>query len=242
MGKYLGALLAVLAAAGIVFGVATVASYAGRTSPLMTGTAAGTDASTGLQHVTLNLQTFPFSPYTDPAFIQSHVTGQSFHGFPYPGPGDNQAWVLYWPTTSLQVPRHTLVTVNIENYDSATPLLNPYYATPRGTMGNSMLVDGKTLTQQDPANVSHTFTIHSIAQSTQPWLFVSVPLTAVASDAKVDDAGMALQPVVTTFSFITPDQPGNYIWQCFDPCGSQYNGFGGPMSTRGYMSGTFDVV
>jgi heme/copper-type cytochrome/quinol oxidase subunit 2 len=41
---------------------------------------------------------------------------------------------------------------------------------------------------------------------------------------------------------VTPDKPGHYIWQCFDPCGSGFNGFGGPMSTKGYMSGTINVV
>jgi hypothetical protein len=40
---------------------------------------------------------------------------------------------------------------------------------------------------------------------------------------------------------VTPDRPGQYIWQCFDPCGSGFNGFGGPMSTKGYMSGTLTV-
>jgi hypothetical protein len=69
-----------------------------------------------------------------------------------------------------------------------------------------------------------------------------VPLTGVSGDTKSDAAGMPNQPVLTTFSFVTPDKPGDYIWQCFDPCGSSYNGFGGPMSTKGYMSGTITVT
>jgi hypothetical protein len=101
-------------------------------------------------------------------------------------------------------------------------------------------VDGQPTANVDPTNVSHTFTIHSIPQAGQDWLFVSVPITADNS-TKVDSAGMALTPVVTTFSFMTPSRPGHYIWQCFDPCGSNYNGFGGPMSTKGYMSGTLTV-
>jgi hypothetical protein len=50
-----------------------------------------------------------------------------------------------------------------------------------------------------------------------------------------------LKPVITEFSFVTQG-PGHYIWQCIDPCGSGFDGFGGPMSTKGYMSGTIDVV
>jgi hypothetical protein len=243
MGKYLGALLSILAAAGIVIGVIAAVQHFSYPQPLMTASAAGTSSS-GLQQASITLQTFGTSPYQDPTFIKNHVTGQDDHGFPYPAQGDNLGWVTYWPTTNFQVPTHTLVTITIENYDSATPLLNPFYAAARGTVGGTMTVDGKAVSQADPNNVSHTFTIHSLINqpSTQPWLFVSIPLTAVASDAKTDDGGMPLQPVVTQFSFMTPDKPGNYIWQCFDPCGTGFNGFGGPMSTKGYMSGTFDVV
>jgi hypothetical protein len=32
------------------------------------------------------------------------------------------------------------------------------------------------------------------------------------------------------------------VWQCEYPCGTSYNGFGGPMSTNGYMNGTFTVA
>jgi hypothetical protein len=249
MGKYLGAVLAVLVAAGVVTGVAFAVGYYSR--PLPTWTPATGGSIDRVPAVSITLQTFANSPYQDPDFIASHVTGKDDNGFPFPPPGDNQGWVTYWPTTNFQVPTHTLVTINIENYDGATPLLNPFYATARGTMGGTMTVDGQTVTQAlpddtgcVPCNVSHTFTIHSLVgqPATQPWLFVSVPLTAEPSDAKTDSGGIPLQPVVTSFSFMTPDKPGHYIWQCFDPCGTGFNGFGGPMSTKGYMSGTLDVV
>lgn len=241
MGKYVGAILSVLVAAGIVFGAAAAIGSASHALPTLTAASQGT-TSDGLKQVSINLETFPFSPYTDPDFVQQNVTGKDYHGFPYPAPGDNQSWVTYWPTTALKVPAHALVTVTIENYDSPTPLLNPFYGKVQGTVGGTMTVDGKALTEQDPSNVSHTFTIHSIVNSQEPWLYVSVPVTGADPKAKADAAGMPLQPVVTQFSFITPDKPGEYIWQCFDPCGSGYNGFGGPMSTKGYMSGTLSVV
>jgi hypothetical protein len=164
-------------------------------------------------------------------------------------------WVTYGPTTTLTVPAHSVVTMTIENYDGYTPLLNPFYAVPQETTdGNGVLTntiqvatdpnsDFTTVNKVDPEQVSHTFTIHSIAnQKDQPWLYVSVPITGVP-DARMDegvDNGFPL-PVVTKFSFVVGG-PGTYIWQCFDPCGSNYDGFGGPMSTKGYMSGTFTVV
>jgi hypothetical protein len=243
MGKYLGAVLTLIVGVLVVIGmVAALGSLAHLTPPAQASNIGTTQSSSGtLTHVHLTLQTFPFSPYEDPAWVAAHVTGQTDNGIAYPAPGDNQDWVTYWPTTALVVPAHALVTIDIENYDSATPLLNPFYARPQGVQGNSITVGGQTVTEADPNNVSHTFTIHSIPYANnQPWLYVSVPVTGVDPNAKADDAGMPLQPLVTEFSFVTQG-PGQYIWQCFDPCGSNYNGFGGPMSTKGYMSGTLTV-
>ncbi len=195
----------------------------------------------GVKRVSLTLQTFPFSPYEDPQWLKTHVNNGHEIGILIPPRGANQDWVTYWPTTNLVVPAHAVVTMTIQNYDTATPLINPFYGTVQGTIGNTMTVDGKTETQANPDDVSHTFTIHAIPQAVATWLFVSVPLTAVSDSAPTDAAGMPNTPVVTQFSFTT-GQPGHYIWQCFDPCGSNFNGFGGPMQARGFMTGTFTVV
>ncbi|MFI5271864.1 MAG: hypothetical protein ACHQ4H_02370 [Ktedonobacterales bacterium] len=246
MRRYVGAVLTVLILAAI--GIGVIATLGAANYQLAPISATGSGSSAGYKQVSLTLQTYPFDPYTDPAYIAAHVAGQSLNGEPYPQAiGDNASWVKYWPSTALTVPTHAIVTITIQNYDSATPLLNPYYGVPRGTtdntgaVTNAITVDGKTVNSVDPNNTSHTFTIHSIPQTGQDWLFVSVPITGVDPTAPADDAGMPNQPAVTQFSFVTPDRPGNYIWQCFDPCGSGYNGFGGPMSTRGYMSGTLTV-
>lgn len=247
MRRYLGALLTVIILAAIGVGVINTLGAEAAQRPAAHAVTTGATAD-GLKQVSLYLQTFPFDPYQDPDFINANVKGKTLHGEPYPqAMGDNADWVKYWPTTALVVPRHAVVTVTIENYDSATPLLNPYYGVPRGVtdsdgvLNNTILVGGQTVTSVDPNTVSHTFTIHSIPQSGQDWLFVSVPITGVSSSAQTDAAGMPLQPEVTQFSFVAPDRPGQYIWQCFDPCGSGFNGFGGPMSTKGYMSGTLTV-
>jgi hypothetical protein len=241
MGKYLGALISVLVIAGLVLGVAEAVGAASRDLPRLTAKDAGTQNN--IHHVALTLQTFPSNPYQDAAWVAAHISGgQTDNGFAYPAPGDNQAWVTYWPTTNLQVPVNTMVTITIQNYDSATPLLNPYYGVPRGTIGNTITVDGKPTSSVDPNNVSHTFTIHSVVGDNQPWLFVSVPVTGADPKAPPDSGGFPLKPLETSFSFMTPAKPGHYLWQCFDPCGSGFNGFGGPMSTKGYMSGTINVV
>lgn len=243
MGKYLGALVSLVVGVAVVLGVLTIIQTQGAAPPAIHAQSGGNSTSDqgSLKYAHLTLMTFPFSPYEDPDWINANVAGQvTPEGLAYPPPGDNQDWVTYWPTTTLVVPAHALVTIDIKNYDSATPLLNSFYGRPQGVVGNSIAVDGQDVTSVDPNNVSHTFTIHSIPNKNQPWLYVSVPVTGVADDAPTDSAGMPDTPVVTEFTFQTGD-PGQYIWQCFDPCGSNYNGFGGPMSTKGYMSGTITV-
>src|SRR5262249_50724773 len=153
----------VTAGAGLAL-IATLNALGQQPPPIHAQTGGPVSTSQGnLKLASITLQTYPFDPYQDPAFIASHVTDQDLNGEPYPqAEGDNPNWVKYWPTTQLVVPAHALVTITIQNYDGVTPLLNPYYAVPRGVVGNKISINGVDTTQLDPAEVSHTFTIHSI--------------------------------------------------------------------------------
>jgi hypothetical protein len=155
--------------------------------------------------------------------------------------GAHPDWVSYGPSTNLRAPAHSLVTVTIDQYDSGGSLNNPFFATAQGTVGGTMTVNGKTERHTDPDAVGHTFTIHAAPTNQDP-LYVSVPLPAVPDDRPVAKGSDYPRPNVVTFSFITKG-PGTYVWNCEFPCGDGYYAkFGGPMSTRGYMSGTFTVV
>ncbi|MGE5333877.1 MAG: hypothetical protein ACM3N4_04190 [Nitrososphaerota archaeon] len=244
MRRYLGALVTVIVGLAVVVAVLVTLSETARIPKLLAAPSDGTMNIDGanLKHVTLHLQTFPQSPYEDPDWVKQNYPDGMDNGVAIPPPGDNQDWVTYWPTTTFQVPAHSVVTVIIENYDGKSTLLNDFYNKPQGTFNNQVIVDGQAMNQVKSEDASHTFTIHSIPSSQQDWLYVSVPVTGVDDSAPLDPAGlMPLKPVVTEFTFETKG-PGQYIWQCFDPCGSGFNGFGGPMSTKGYMSGTIDVV
>lgn len=190
------------------------------------------------KHYHLTLQTFPNTP--DDAWLKEHnyhfASGEI-------APLDyHEDWVRYGPSTNIVVPAHALVTITIQNYDGQSPVLNGFVSHVQGTIDGTMTVNGKKATGLDPSVISHTFTIHSIPNNTQPWLYVSIPILGEPDDVENAgaDNGMPPQPEVMEFSFVTGD-PGNYVWNCFDPCGWNYNGFGGPMQTRGYMSGTFVV-
>jgi hypothetical protein len=178
-----------------------------------------------LPHATLKLATYPDS-----------MAGE--HGA---SGGAHPDWVSYGPTTNLHVPAHSLVTVTLDQYDGGEKITNPYFAKVHGTVDGTMTVDGRSETQTDPEHVGHTFTIHAAPGNQDP-LFVSVPLPAVADDAPTAaDTGYPTHPHVVVFSFITGGK-GTYVWNCEYPCGDGYYAkFGGPMSTQGYMSGTFTV-
>jgi hypothetical protein len=215
----------ILGGAVVITLLGTTLSLASEHSPELKATVKGT-AETGqgeLPHAYLNLATWPDS------MAGEHGTNGGAH----------PDWVSYGPTTNLEVPAHSEVTVTIDQYDSGGTIFNPYFANVHGTVGGTETINGKTVTGIDPTNVGHTFTLHMFPNSTQPDLFVSVALPAVADDAPNLANGYP-KPNVVTFSFVTGG-PGQYIWNCEFPCGTEYQSFGGPMSTKGYMSGTLQV-
>ena len=155
--------------------------------------------------------------------------------------GPEPDWVSYGPTTTLKVPRNSLVTVTISQYDGGEAITNPWFAKVHGTVGGTETVDGKPVTGVDPTAIGHTFTIHAAPTAQDP-LFVSAPLPAVPDDAPVAPGSMYPKPIEVTFTFRTKG-PGKYVWNCEFPCGDgTYAKFGGPMSTRGWMSGTLTVT
>jgi hypothetical protein len=163
--------------------------------------------------------------------------------------GHNPApdWVTYlgqdggghWHhSTIYKLPAHTLVTVTLYQFDSATGLRNPFLAQVRGTQGGTATVDGKRLSVVNADDASHTFTV--------PSLGLSVPLPGISDNAKnpcsVAPCSLANDHTTITFSFMTPGR-GTYRWQCFVPCAAAFIfGNGGPMQTLGWMSGELVVT
>jgi hypothetical protein len=175
------------------------------------------------------------------AFLDNATYPDSLAGEHGSDGGAHPDWVSYGPTTNFALPAHSLVTVTIKQYDSGGSLNNSFFAIPQGTVGGIETVDGKVLTRADPDAIGHTFTIHSAPTNQDP-LFVSVPLPAVSDDAPTAPNSDYPAPHVIQFSFITGGR-GKYVWNCEYPCGDgTYANFGGPMSTRGYMSGTITVA
>ncbi len=221
----LGALGTVVVGAVVVVGVSGLLRVLAAVPPTLRARPVGVvqTAVGPLTRASLTLSTYPDS-----------LAGE--HGS---GGGAHPGWVSYGPTTNLWVPAHALVTVTIRNYDGATTLTDPFYGRVQGTVGGVEWVNGRATRGVPAAQVAHTFTIHMFPTPGQPLLDVSVPLPGVPASTPVGADGYPA-PTVVTFQFRT-GASGRYIWQCEDPCGTRVGGFGGPMSTQGYMTGTLVV-
>ena len=222
MNTVVGAISTVALGALTVGAAALVLHSAPTEPPLLAATVTGTTTAA------IELSTYPDS---------SAITYRRTNG----GVGPHPDCVSYGPTTNLQVPAHTLVTVTIKQYDTGEAIPNPFLAEVHGTVGGTMTVDGKQVKGIDAEHVGHTFTIHNFPSTKQDPLFVSVPLPAVADDAPAAPGSDFPAPHVVTFQFMT-GSAGTYAWNCQFPCGDNYASMGGAMSSYGYMSGTLHVV
>ncbi len=175
-----------------------------------------------------------------------HGPGGSRGGGPHP------EWVTYCPSTTIKVPAYSTVTVTIRQYDTGGSLHNDFFASVRGTVGSVAYLNGRPMRAGEPQNIGHTFTVQTPPDSKLTPLFVSVPLPGVSESAPNSEhiAGHEYpRPNVIRFQFRT-GTPGDYIWHCYVPCGEGLagegiggnDGFGGPMATTGYMSGTLTVT
>jgi hypothetical protein len=170
-------------------------------------------------------------------------------------PGANPMSASSWVHTTLfTLPANTRVNMTIYGYDGCTALRNNYWSQVQGTLGGTVNVQqfgAKGNSLGAPAtvsvingwsncNVGHTFAI--------PSLGIYVPVASPNAINSVNNL-CGVSPctsgahAVETFSFMTPNHPGIFRWQCLIPCGGGYlNGNGGPMQTIGYMTGNMTVV
>jgi hypothetical protein len=141
------------------------------------------------------------------------------------GPAQNYA--AYVPTTVLNVPANSVVTVTIRNFDlDPMPMAaSSPYTRVQGTMGGIAYADGKAYTILDPSAIAHTFTV--------PALHLNVPIPGQAASG--------MHYVTVTFRIHT-GKAGTYTWRCFAPCGDGADGQAGAMAEADYMRGILFVA
>lgn len=132
----------------------------------------------------------------------------------------------------IQLPSHTLIDLTIVAYDMPTPGIPAQYSAVEGTVGGTMhLINGsaammggepmdwgQTVSSVPVASMAHTFTVQKLG--------INVPVVGMDT--------MAAQLYL--------NQTGSFTWQCMAPCGTDASGWGGPMGTPGWMSGTITVA
>src|SRR5579864_8603244 len=151
--------VAVVAVIGLGIGL-FITQYVGHTPPVVTATTTSNSVE-GLPVVNVSLQTV--------AAVSANGDTTDPHA----------NWVAYLnddnkPATYIHAPANSVIHMTIYQQDTPTGLRNEYFGLVRGTIGNSMQVNGKTMQAIDPTLAAHTFTI--------PDLGVSVPLLGVGSD------------------------------------------------------------
>lgn len=226
-GFYIGIVVSIILGFGVVAGIAAIFradAGVGYNPDVLQAT------RTGPNSATLNISTFPDSMVCHPD-----------------APNPEIGWVSYCPSTTWELPANSVITVTIQQYDSASGLYNDFFSKVQGTIGGVATYNGKAMDQINPDDAAHTFTIQSEPNETNP-LYVSVPLLGVpdnAPNAVTVNGNPYPKPNVISFQFRTGPAGHNYIWHCYVPCGNDRKspyGFTGPMATLGFMAGTISVV
>ncbi len=223
----LGALATVVVGVGLVSAIAAGIATAEPRQASLQAKADGT--------VTIGGHTYPrysldFAAYPDSMF---GLRGSS--GGAHPG------WVSY-SNDNLEAPTNSVIEVTIRQYDTGGTPDNAYFANVEGTIGGTETWNNKAVRSIPVNDVAHTFTLRNIATDA-PNLYLNLPLPAnspTAPNVVHIGSGLYPQPQVVTFMFLTKGK-GVYQWNCEYPCGNSVAGFGGAMSTYGYMSGTLTV-
>ncbi len=231
-GFYIGIVASIILGFGIVavvwVGLASIQGL-GYEPPALQATKTGPNAAE------LDLSTYPDSMVCHPD-----------------APNPQIEWVTYCASTnaqgtSIEVPPNSLITVVIKQYDSASGLYNDFFQKVQGTVGGIAMYNNKPMSQINPDDTAHTFTIQSVPDETNP-IFVSVPLLGVPDNAPNNvtiNGNPYPTPNVIQFQFRTGPAGHTYVWHCYVPCGNDREspyGFSGPMATTGYMAGTITVT
>ncbi len=142
------------------------------------------------------------------------------------------------PAVNISLPSHTLIALTVISYDTPTPGTPNTYSNITGTIGNAItLVNGTSATGM-MMNASSKQTMGNWETNV-----TSIPTGAIAHTITVAQLGLNI-PIEGGFTEIAKfyvNSTGSYIWQCMSPCGTGSSGWGGAMSTPGWMTGTFYV-
>lgn len=137
----------------------------------------------------------------------------------------------------INVPAHRLIDLTIVNYDDGADQVGQTYTAVNGTQNNQMLVVSNDLMNASEQGSNINLNLND-TQTVSSWPADDISHTFTINELNFN---IPVAPSSTVHAFATFDTTGSYTWQCFVICGSGTSGWGGAMSTAGWMTGSFVI-
>lgn len=135
---------------------------------------------------------------------------------------------------NITLPSDTQIVVTITAYDMGNASVAKQFLKPIGVVGNQIEVINGTVAMGD--NVSKQWETNL---SSFPASQVLHTFTILQGSTTV--VNIPVMPGFTEVTSFYLNNTGSYTWQCEASCGSGSTGWGGPMSTAGWMEGSVYV-
>ena len=159
--------------------------------------------------------------------------------------------------SNLNLPSHKLISITIVDYDGQGTEANVYsnnpsnitnYANVTGTVGGvEYYYNNTNINSSLSNNISNNITVKGgVLISQVPWVGNSTGGYDLAHTFTILSGGSIILNLPSPGASIVHaniyiNQTGTYTWQCYVPCGSATNGWGGAMATAGWMAGQVTV-
>ncbi|MCL4334914.1 MAG: hypothetical protein M1402_02315 [Candidatus Thermoplasmatota archaeon] len=137
-------------------------------------------------------------------------------------------------TSNITLPTHTQITVTITSYDMGNASVPAQYLTASGVLNDQVYVINGTTAMG--SNISKSW---SANMSSFPASKVLHTFTILQGSNTV--VNIPVMPGYTEIASFYLNSTGSYIWQCEAACGTGPTGWGGAMSTPGWMTGILYV-
>jgi hypothetical protein len=144
------------------------------------------------------------------------------------------------PAVNISLPAHTLIILTVTSYDNPTPGTPIVYSNVTGTIGNIVtMINASSATGSTPSTGSSNT---SMAQNWEMNVsFIQPSLISHTFTVSQLKLNIPIEGGFTEIAKFYVNSTGAYMWQCMSPCGTGASGWGGAMSTSGWMTGTFYV-
>ena len=138
-------------------------------------------------------------------------------------------------SANIYVPSYATIHLTIIDYDNGNATVPSQYLSALGTQNNSIFVVNQTNAHSTGTNTSLGSFTHQISSASIAHTFT------VFNNNNQEILNVPSPYDSTVYATFTTQGAGYFTWQCEADCGSGAGGWGGAMSTPGWMTGSFIV-